>query len=298
MWVTLAFGSAFLLGCYEVCKKHALNSNAVLPVLFFNTLFSSLLFVPFILLSHTTAWLDGTAFYVPVVSSAVHGRVLLKSVIVLTSWVSGYFSVKHLPLTVTGPVKATQPVATLLGALLIFGERLNLYQWTGVLCALISFFLLSAAGKKEGIRFANNKWIACAVLSVIAGACSGLYDKHLMQSLDVMTVQVWFNIYQCLMMGAVFAFLWYPQRKKSTAFVWKPSIFPVSLFLVTADWVYFYALSYPDSMIAVVSMIRRSNVIVTFIAGAVFFHEKNLKNKAIDLLLVLSGMLFLYVGTK
>lgn len=45
-------------------------------------------------------------------------------------------------------------------------------------------------------------------------------------------------------------------------------------------------------------MVRRSNVLVTFLAGAIFFHEKNLKNKAIDLFLVLLGMIFLYLGTK
>jgi multidrug transporter EmrE-like cation transporter len=36
---------------------------------------------------------------------------------------------------------------------------------------------------------------------------------------------------------------------------------------------------------------------VTFIAGALFLREKNLKNKTFDLFLVLLGMLFLYLGT-
>lgn len=46
MWLALAFLSAFLLGCYEVNKKMSLNGNAVIPVLFFNTLISSLIFRP------------------------------------------------------------------------------------------------------------------------------------------------------------------------------------------------------------------------------------------------------------
>ncbi|MDR3194563.1 MAG: DMT family transporter [Tannerella sp.] len=298
MWVTLAFVSAFLLGCYEVSKKHALDGNAVLPVLFLNTLLSSLIFVPFIVLSRATDWLDGSLAYVPVVSLQTHGQVFLKSVIVLGSWISGYFSVKHLPLTLTGPIKASQPVITLLGALVIFAERLNPYQWIGAGLAVLSLFLLSTSGKKEGIRFAHNKWIVYAVLSMILGALSGLYDKRLMQSLDVMTVQVWFNIYQLLIMAAILRWLWYPHRRRTTPFEWKWSIVCISLFLAVADWIYFYALNKPDSMISIVSMIRRSNVLVTFMAGAVFFHEKNLKNKAFDLLLVLSGMIFLYLGTK
>jgi transporter family protein len=298
MWIIFAFISAFLLGCYEVSKKQALNENAVLPVLFLNTLLSSLIFTPFIILSYATDFLDGSLFYLPPASLETHGKVFLKSLIVLSSWIVGYFSVKHLPLTLNGPIKALQPIVTLIGAMLIFGERLNLYQWIGVSLGLLSLFLLSTSGKKEGIRFTHNRWILYALLSMLLGALSGLYDKYLMRSLDVMTVQVWFNIYQLILMSVVLRFLWYPKRKHSTPFVWRRSIVFISVFLAFADWVYFYALTFPGSMISIVSLIRRSNVLITFIAGGLFFHEKNLKSKAIDLFLVLLGMLFIYWGTK
>lgn len=276
----------------------SLNGNAVIPVLFFNTLISSLIFLPFILLSYTTGLLDGSLFYVPFVSWQVHFAVFIKAVIVLSSWIFGYFALKNLPLTISGPIKATQPVLTLVGAMLIFGERLNLYQWMGVAFAVASFYMLSSSGKKEGIRFTHNKWIYYTVISVLLGALSGLYDKHLMRGLDVMTVQVWFNVYQCFIMSFILLFLWYPRRKETTPFEWRWNIPFISLFLCIADWVYFYALTDPDSMISIVSMIRRSNVLVTFAAGALFFHEKNLKSKVVDLVLVFIGMIFLYLGTK
>ena len=298
MWLVLAFCSAFLLGCYDVNKKLSLNGNAVIPVLFLNTLFSSLLFVPFILLSFYTDCLDGTMVYVPKASLAEHLRVFDKAVIVLSSWISGYFALKHLPLTLTGPIKATQPVLTLLGALLIFGERLNGYQWAGVLFAIASFYLLSSSGRKEGIRFTHNRWIWLMLVSITMGALSGLYDKHLMRSMDVMTVQVWFNLYQLAIMSVILLALWYPHRQKSTPFQWRWNIIFISVFLCVADWIYFYALTFPDSMISIVSMLRRSIVLFTFTAGALFFHEKNLKSKAFDLLLVLLGMICLYLGTK
>ncbi|GHV53372.1 permease [Bacteroidia bacterium] len=298
MWVALAFLSAFLLGIYDFNKKLSLTGNAVIPVLFFNTLISSLILLPFIVLSYQTHCLDGTMFYVPRVSFKEHAAVFIKSVIVLSSWLAGYFAVKNLPLTITGPIKATQPVLALTGALLLFGERLNLCQWTGVMLSVLSFYLLSVSGKKEGIRFGSNKWIYFMALSAMLGALSGLYDKHLMRTLDVMTVQVWFNACQCVIMSFILLLLWYPQRKNTTRFKWRWSILYVSVFLVAADWIYFYALSFPDSMISIVSMIRRSNVLVTFAAGAFFLHEKNLKSKALDLLLVLIGMIFLYLGTK
>ena len=299
MWLGLAFISAFLLGCYDVNKKLSLNGNAVVPVLFFNTLVCSIIFIPFVVLS---TWfpetLSGTLFYVPRIRLEVDGYIMLKAVFVLASWHFAYFATKHLPLTLTGPIKASQPVMTLMGALLIFQERLNLYQWIGVILALISFYMLSSSGKKEGIHFTHNKWILCMVLSAVTGSMSGLYDKFLMSFIEPMAVQAWYNFYQCILMVFVLVFLWYPTHKKTTPFSWRWSIVLISVFLTIADFVYFYALSFPDSMISIVSMIRRSNVLVTFAAGALFFHEKNLKNKAVDLFFVLLGMIFLYLGSK
>ena len=299
MWLFLAFLSATLLGFYDVFKKQSLKNNAVIPVLFLNTLFSSLIFLPFILFSvWNPAWMQQTIFYVPTEGWEVHKFIILKSFIVLSSWVFGYFGMKHLPITIVGPINATRPVMVLVGAMLVFGERLNLYQWIGVLLAIVSFFMLSRSGKKEGIDFKHNKWILFIVLASVLGAISGLYDKFLMGRFDRMIVQSWYNIYQLFMMGAMLLFLWYPTRKNTTPFRWDWCIILISVFLSAADFVYFYALTYEDSMISIVSMIRRGSVIVSFIFGAMFFREKNLKSKAIDLILVLIGMIFLYLWSK
>lgn len=300
MWLLLAFCSAALLGFYDVFKKKSLSNNAVLPVLALNTLFSSIIFIPFILLSHfAPQMLQDSIFYVPDSGGwEVHKFILLKSFIVLSSWAFGYFGMKHLPLTIVGPINATRPVMTLVGAMLIFGERLNLYQWIGVFMAIISFFMLSRSGKKEGIDFKHDRWIWFVVLAAVLGAVSGLYDKYLMGRFNNMQVQAWYNIYQLFMMGGVLMFLWWPKRKTSTPFRWDWCIILISVFLSAADFVYFYALSMEDSMISIVSMVRRGSVVVSFLFGAMMFHEKNLRSKAIDLLLVLIGMFFLYLGSR
>ena len=306
MWLLLAFLSAALLGFYDVFKKQSLKNNAVIPVLTLNTLFSSLIFLPFIVLS---AWrpdtLEGGLFFVPVVGWEVHRFIVLKSVIVLSSWILGYFGMKNLPITIVGPITATRPVMVLVGALLVFGERLNLYQWIGVLMAVFSFFMLSRSGKKEGIDFKHNKWIYFIVMAAVLGAVSGLYDKYLMApvsqggiGLDRMVVQSWYNIYQLFMMSAVLMLLWWPKRQATTPFRWDWCIILISIFLSAADFVYFYALSLDGAMISIVSMVRRGSVIVSFIFGAMVFREKNLKSKAVDLALVLIGMIFLYFGSR
>lgn len=297
MWLALAFLSAALLGLYDVSKKQALKGNAVIPVLFLNTLFSSLIFLPFVLLSVTTDCLEGTMLHVPACGWEVHKYIIIKSFIVLGSWLFGYFGMKHLPITIVGPINATRPVMVLLGALLIFGERLNAYQWVGVLLAMVSFMLLSRSGKKEGIDFRHNRWIYFVVLASLLGAVSALYDKFLMQRFDSMVVQSWFTIYQFFIMGIVLMVLWYPKRKQSTPFHWSWAILLISVFLSVADFAYFTSLAQENSLISVVSMVRRGSVVVSFLCGALLFHEKNLKSKAVDLVLVLLGMLFLYWGS-
>lgn len=299
MWLLLAFCSAALLGFYDVFKKKSLNNNAVLPVLGLNTLFSSLIFLPFILISaFSPSVLDSTIFYVPEAGWDVHKFIILKSFIVLSSWIFGYFGMKHLPLTIVGPINATRPVMTLVGAMLIFGERLNMYQWIGVLLAIVSFFMLSRSGKKEGIDFKHDKWIWFIVLAAVLGAASGLYDKYLMGRFNNMVVQAWYNIYQLFIMGGVLMILWLPKRKSTTPFRWDWCIILISIFLSAADFVYFYALGMDGSMISIVSMVRRGSVIVSFLFGAMVFREKNLKSKAVDLILVLIGMFFLYLGSR
>jgi len=299
MWLALAFVSAFFLGCYDISKKTSLQGNAVIPVLFLNTMFCTLLLLPLFLLSQFGGnILEGSIFYIPQVNAKAHLFILLKSVIVLSSWIFGYFAVKHLPLTITGPINATRPVMTLIGALLIFGERLNLYQWIGVSLTIISVFLLSATGKKEGINFRHNKWIVFMFLAAVLGAISGLYDKYLMQSLSSTAVQFWYNLYQCLLMLIIVIILWYPRKDRTTPFKWRWNIVLVSVFLTIADFVYFYALTDQDAMISIVSMIRRGSVLVSFAGGVMFFHEKNLKGKLLDLILIILGMFFLYLGTK
>lgn len=300
MWVFLAFLSACLLGFYDVYKKRSLRDNAVLPVLMINTLLCALFFLPFVVQSFFSA-----SGVIPQAPFHAHVLVIIKSVIVLSSWICGYYAMKHLPLTIVGPINATRPVMTLIGALLIYGEQLNAWQWAGVLLSILSFMLLSRSGRKEGIRFMHNAWILLLIAAAVLGAASGLYDKYLMAStadggagLNRYFVQGWYNLYQAIMMTIVMLSIWMPTRKQSTPFKWRWSIVLISVFLTAADMAYFYALSCPGAMIAVVSMIRRSSVIVSFLFGALMFRERNLRSKAIDLVFVLIGMICLFIGSK
>lgn len=316
MWFLLALSSAVLLGFYDVFKKQSLRGNAVIPVLFLNTLISTLIFLPLIVASTLGGIDSGSHWFVPISGWGAHRWVVLKAIIVLSSWVCGYFAIKHLPLTIVGPVNATRPVMTLVGALLLFGEHLNPWQWAGVLVAIFAFFLLSRSGKKEGIDFVHDRWVLLLILAAVFGALSGLYDKFLLApvvsgglGLRATFVQSWFNVYQMLLMAVALAFWVRYQRsvRKSTegisgaraeTFEWRWTIVGISLFLCAADMCYFYALSFEGALIAVVSMTRRSSVLVSFLFGAFLLKERNIRSKAVDLLLVLVSLVLLGLGTR
>lgn len=299
MWLILAFISAALLGFYDVAKKQALRQNAVPNILLLNTLLSSLIFLPVIISGEfSLGWFSGTIFDIDSASPRAHLLIFIKSLIVLSSWAFGYMGIKHLPITLVGPINATRPVIVLLGAMLLFGERLNALQWTGVALALVSIFLLSRAGKKEGIDFKNNRWILCVVAAALLGAASGLYDRYIMRELPPLMVQGWFNIYQAAIMAIIVTVIALHQGKNATPIKWTWAIPMISILLSGADLAYFVALSNEDSMLAIVSMIRRSSVVVSFACGAVVFHEKNLRAKAIDMAFILIGMIFLWLGSQ
>lgn len=302
MWLLLAFTSAMLLGFYDVFKKLSLKDNAVIPVLFLNTVFCSLIFLPLVILSYTGVLQSGDTLYIPQPAASDHIFIIIKSTIVLGSWICAYYGLKHLPITIASPINATRPILVLLGAIFVFGEQLNIWQWCGVIVSIIAFGLISISGRKEGISIKHSIWIWLIIAGTMIGAISGLYDKYLMQyqHLDKMTVQSWYNFYQALMMGLVLLFIWRPQRIKGNTggFQWRWTIPLISIFLSVADFCYFFALSYPDALISVVSLVRRSGVIVGFICGWLFFKEKNIKSKSIDLLFVIIAMILLWIGSQ
>ncbi len=298
MWWLLAIVSALFLGIYDVVKKVSVNNNAVLPVLLFSSVSAAIIFVPILLFSQYGIFPEDHLLYVPSVPLKVHGLLFLKSVIVVASWTFSFFALKYLPLTIVSPIRATGPLWTLIGAIIIFGEQLTTYQWMGIIVTLAFFYMFSTAGKIEGISFRKNKWIFFIILGTLFGAISGLYDKFLLRQINRMAVQCYFTFYQVVIFVPLVMMIWWPTRKKTSRFVWRWSIPLIGIFLLIADFFYFYALHIPESMISIVSALRRGSVVIAFIFGAYLFKEKNIKTKAIYLAGILIGIGLLIFGTK
>lgn len=294
MWIVLALGSALGLGFYDVFKKLSVRDNNVLIVLMLNTLFGALFMSPVIV----AGMYEGSFGF----GNTLHGHMLimLKAVIVLCSWLLGYFAIKHLPLTIQGPINATRPVIVLIGALVIFGERLNVLQWCGITLGIGSLYLISRIGAGEGFSLKHSRWLWMAVGATVLGAVSALYDKYLLRFYQPLEVQSWYSLYQCIIMTLAIVVM---RRVApgaagvSSRFVWRWSIPCISLFLTAADLAYFYSLSVDGAMISVVSMIRRGSVLVPFLYGILVLHERNVRMKTLDLMLLMISLALLVAGS-
>ena len=299
MWAFAGLLSAIFLGIYDIFKKKSLNGNAVMPVLFFSTVTSTLLFLPIVIGSvYFPDFFIKIGLFSPTLTFTEHLQVFLKSTIVVSSWTLAFFAVKHLPVTIFAPIRSTGPLWTLVGAIIVFHERLNILQWIGVTITLLFFYLFSTAGKLEGIEFRKNKWIYLIIGATILGAVSGLYDKFIISRINRIAVQAWFSFYQVVILLPLLAIIWYPKRKKTSPFKWRWAIPAIGITLVIADFLYFYALSFEGSMISMISALRRSSVLITFILGALLFKEQNLKRKGIYLIGILSGIFLITLGSS
>ena len=297
-WFVLALLSALCLGFYDVLRKHALQSNAVPPVLLFSTLTSSLMLLPLLVASHKGLITPDSWAYIAPIDMRMHLLLVAKAAIVLASWIFVYYGMKNLPLSIVAPIRATAPIWTLIGALIIFAERPNVTQWIGLLVTFVFFFLFSVAGKREGISFRANKWIWSVIVGTLIGAGSALYDKYIVsgECIPRMSILCYYSFYQFLMTVPILFIIWWPERKKHP-FNWIWSIPAIGFIIIAADFFYFGALDNPDAMISLVSPIRRSNSIVSFVLAALVFHEHNMLRKGLCLLGILAGIGIIIFGS-
>jgi len=295
-WVLLAVLSAVFLGLYDVAKKASVDNNAVLVVLFTCSACGLALMAPLGLVSLAApGWAQHHGVFVAALSWHNHFLVVAKAAIVTLSWVLTFFALKHLPISLASPVRASAPLFTLLGAIVLFGERPTARQGLGIAVILLAYWIFSLIGRTEGIHFSRNGWVWSLFLGTLVGAASGLYDKHLLQTahLPALAMQFWFTAYNTLIQGLIVIILWWPSRDQHSPFRWRWTIAAVGALLLLADAVYFHALTMPGALVSVISTLRRTNVVLSFAIGAVVFGERNRLRKSLALAGVLVGIVLI-----
>jgi len=287
MWILLIIGSALTLGLYDVCKKHAVDANGVLPALWLSTAIGT---------AAVAAAQAATGALLPACTLALQAAdlLLLKSLMVAASWIAAWYAMRALPITIVAPIRGSQPVWVVAGALLFFREAPSALQWAGIGVTIGGYFLFSMIGQQEGIRFRADRGVALIFLATVIGAAAALYDKYLLQPrhLSPEAVQLGFQVGMVAMIGLA----WVGMRAagwRRTPFAWRWTVAAVGLLLVLSDWLYFTALAQPDALLSVLSPIRRTNAIVAFLVGGPLFCDANRRAKGLALLVVVLGAVLL-----
>ena len=301
MWVILSLISAFLLGFYDIFKKQTVVGNAIVPVLFYSTLISSVLFLPFVLLSQYKPYIFTGEFmqklFIEPLTARQHLLIIGKTALILCSWMFSYSAMKHLPITVVGPVNQLRPAITVILMFIVFRESLTWLQGTGVVLAIISFYFMNRSGKLEGINFRSDKWVYMLLGSAVLVALSGVYDKFLLskESISPSTIQAWYTIYDFLMMAVIFFLIWFPHCKEQ-AFEWRWGIVAMAVFVTVADVIYLTGLKQEAAVVVIIPLILYGvRLLVSFVYGIFGFKESNIRSKIVPLLMVLAALVCLCI---
>lgn len=282
MWLWMSVCSALLLGVYDVAKKQALRRNGVYWILLSATAFTAVFLSPFL---SAGSLMD-------------HLSLVLKAFLVSTSWVSGLIAMQHLPLTTVSTIKASRPMFVVIFSIILFGERLNLLQWLGIAIVMAALFMSARSKRHDTDQATSAKGMTCMIISVLSGSASALYDKFILQHLEPLFVQSWTNIYITILLAAVILVRYLADKEHFERFTWDWRIPLIAVLITASDALYFYSVKDPDALLSVISMIRRSSVVITFVFGALMFKEGHIKDKVVDLVLMMVGVTLLLFGTQ
>lgn len=287
MWTCWILASAVFLAFYDLAKKASVRDNAVLPVLLLATVAGGGAYVAVL----------GAAGGIPAaidVSARDFALICIKSAIVSSSWILTYCALRSLPITIATPIRASAPAIVFIAAFFLYGERPTIVQGLGIALVFAGYWAFSKAGKFEGIDFFRSRAVWLAIGGMCMSAVSSVWDKFILQkcAIPVETVQFWFQIG----LVSIYALLLAGQRIlhiDRCRFEWRWTIPATGILLAAADWLYFHGLAIPDVPISVGSLLRRFSVVITFILGALFFKERNLKRKGMALAAILTGVILL-----
>ena len=291
-YLVLILLSAFILGIYDIFKKASVKDNAVLPVLFFSNLTGMIFFL--LLAAAQGKFIEYATGFSGIWQFSM---IFLKTLIVATTWALAFYAMRELPISIASPIRATAPFWTFIGSLIWFREFPNLLQGIAMIVIFAGYYMFTVISKMDGINFKKHKGFHCIILATLIGSLAALFDKYLMGVLHVpkTTVQFYFIVELVLIFG-VSCLVHRVVAKERTPFKWRWSIAMVGLLLVITDYVYFAAVSIPGAQIAILSLIRRSSCIVTFVIGYKYFKEGNFKVKLCALVLFLIGIALLAIA--
>ncbi len=296
-WIALGLLAGLVLGTYDFLTKLALKEKTVLEVVFWCSVLGSALWLPFLYAPAQWSGALRTLGLAPQsLDTAQQLALLPKSTMMVVTWILSYYSVKFLPLSISAGVRASGPLWTALGAVLLLSESLNWWQWLGLAVSMGSYYLFSLIGKKEGIHFSRNHWVLCMLAATLLSSANALYDKHILATLqmDLAAVQA----YSAVQRGAIALLLlpWVLRDLEVLSLLRRNWAVPAIAFAyVLAEYIYLAAVQQEGALISVISVLRRTNLVMVFALSTLFFRENYIWRKTLAIAGVLLGIVLTIV---
>lgn len=287
LWVFLILIYGIFKGLREALKKKAMETNSVIEVLFFYTLFAFLMTLP----------MSRDIFSV---SLKYHLVLIVKSGIIFVAWLCALNSIKRLPLSIYSVIDMGRIVSAILLGVLFLGESLGVFQILGISLVIVGITLVNLKTKQGVDEKASKKVILLVAISGLLNSVSSVMDKWLLskepnrfflgdETIETPQLQFWYMLY------LVLYYLGYIVVKREKVNVVKcvkcPWIWILSLLFVVADRCLFIANSDPNSTVVVMTLIKQSSVLVTIGMGWLLYKEKNILWRIVCAILVIGGIM-------
>ena len=289
LWVILILIYGIFKGLREGLKKKAMETNSIVEVLFFYTLFAFLMTIP---MSISADLFD--------VSLKYHLVLIVKSGIIFAAWLCALNSIKRLPLSVYSVMDMGRIISAILLGVILLDEKLGVFQILGICLVIIGITLVNLKTKRGVDEKASKRVIILVAISGLLNSISSVMDKWLLskepnrflfgdETIETAQLQFWYMLYLVAFYGA------YILIKREKIDVVKcvkcPWIWLLSLLFVVADKCLFIANSDPNSTVVVMTLVKQSSVLVTIGMGWLIYKEKNILWRIACAILVIGGIM-------
>lgn len=294
MWMVFGISAGALLGLYDFWTKKAMTGNTVIPIVFWSAFFGALVWLPAFF-----PFAQPYNLYVDVSTTSLHDQVIIlaKGLAMTLSWIFAYYSVRELPMSFSGAVRASGPLWTLVGGSVIFGEYLSALQMSAVLLSVFAYYFLSQVGKHEGIVLLRSTPMFFMLAATILSAITTVYDKYIVQQLGlpIYTIQA-YSAEHRFFLALVFFFWVTVREKKIPSLRWSFYVPLVGLSWVGAELIYFFAIADPAANVTYLSIFRRTSLVVGFLLSVLLIGERNVGRKALIVLAIVLSTVLLVVS--
>ena len=295
LWVILILIYGIFKGLREALKKKAMETNSIVEVLFFYTLFAFLMTIPMSVSSNLFG-----------VSLKYHLVLIVKAGIIFAAWLCALNSIKRLPLSVYSVMDMGRIISAILLGVWLLGEKMGVFQVLGIILVVLGITLVNLKTRQGVDEKANKKVIILVAISGLLNSISSVMDKWLLskepnrflfgsETIETAQLQFWYMLY------LVSFYALYILIKREKIDVKKcikcPWIWVLSLLFVVADKCLFVANSDPNSTVVVMTLVKQSSVLVTIGMGWLIYKEKNIPWRIACAFLVIGGIMLSIIKT-